>query len=172
MSVQSVGDHPPSILIVDDDDIFRERLGRALERRGYEVRTAANFEQAVTVSRQESAEYAVVDLRMPGGKSGLDILRELKQIDASTKVIMLTGYGSIATTVDAMRLGAANYLPKPADADDIIRAFDRSDEDTAPAASNAESGELGHGLVEGAAAWASTEKLPSLTPLNVAVSAL
>ncbi len=158
MSVQSVGDHPPSILIVDDDDIFRERLGRALERRGYEVRTAANFEQAVTVSRQESAEYAVVDLRVPGGKSGLDILRELKQIDASTRVIMLTGYGSIATTVDAMRLGAANYLPKPADADDIIRAFDRSDEDTAPAALNAESDELGHGLVEVAAAWASTEK--------------
>jgi two-component system response regulator RegA len=122
----SGGDHPPSLLIVDDDQTFRERLARALVRRGYEVRTAANFDEAVALSEEESAELAVVDLRMPG-RSGLDVLRELKRIDPSTKVVMLTGYGSIATTVDAMRLGAVNYLPKPADADDIIRAFERSE---------------------------------------------
>jgi two-component system response regulator RegA len=120
-------EHPPSLLVVDDDDIFRERLGRAFVRRGYEVRTAGNYEEAVALSEEESAEFAVVDLRMPGRQSGLDVLRTLKRIDALTRVVMLTGYGSIATTVDAMRLGATNYLPKPADADDIIRAFERSD---------------------------------------------
>lgn len=120
-------EHPPSLLVVDDDDMFREHLGSAFVRRGYEVRTAGNYEEAVALSEEESAEFAIVDLRMPGPKSGLDVLRALKSVDALTRVVMLTGYGSIATTVDAMRLGATNYLPKPADADDIIRAFERSD---------------------------------------------
>ena len=69
---------------------------------------------------------AVVDLRMPG-RSGLEVVRDLKEVDSATKVVVLTGYGSIATAVDAVRLGATNYLPKPADADDIIAAFTRGD---------------------------------------------
>ena len=69
---------------------------------------------------------AVVDLKMPGG-SGLDVLESLLEIDPSTRVVILTGYGSIATAVDAVRLGAVNYLPKPADADDILAAFDRGE---------------------------------------------
>ena len=118
--------HVPSFLLVDDDETFRERLGRAFRTRGFEVRTAANSEDALRLSGEESAEFAVLDLRMPGG-SGLDLLRELKRIDPSTRCMILTGYGSIATTVDAMKLGAVNYLPKPADADDIIRAFERGE---------------------------------------------
>ncbi len=76
-------------------------------------------------SREESPELAIVDLRMPG-RSGLELLQELKRIDATTKVVMLTGFGSIATAVDAMRLGATNYVSKPADADDILAAFARA----------------------------------------------
>jgi len=125
----SMADSARTLLIVDDDETFRERLARAFERRGYVVRTAGNFEDAVACSREDSPEYAVVDLRMPGDRSGLDVLREIHRIDTSTRVIILTGYGSIATTVDAMRQGAVNYLPKPADADDIIRAFERSEAD-------------------------------------------
>ncbi len=120
------GDHPHSILLVDDDRVFRERLGRAFESRGFEVRLAANFEEAVGQARHDSPEYAVVDLRMPG-QGGLEVVRELKQIDPATRILVLTGYGSIATAVDAMKLGAANYLQKPADADDILAAFERGD---------------------------------------------
>ncbi|MEL6179455.1 MAG: response regulator transcription factor [Myxococcota bacterium] len=117
---------PTSLLIVDDDDIFRERLGRAFVRRGFEVRTAADTEQALTAARAESPEWAVVDLRMPG-VSGLELIRELLEIDSATRIVMLTGYGSIATAVDAVRLGALNYLTKPADAEEILAAFDRGE---------------------------------------------
>ncbi|MBI1381531.1 MAG: response regulator [Planctomycetaceae bacterium] len=115
----------PSLLIVDDDRVFRERLARALRDRGYEVRSAANGDEGLALAREESPEFAVVDLRMPG-MSGLDVLRSLVQIDPATRVVVLTGYGSIATAVDAMRLGAANFLPKPADADEILAAFERA----------------------------------------------
>ena len=116
----------PSILLVDDDAVFRERLARSLKGRGFDVRTAGNTIEAVKLAREDSPEMAVVDLRMPGG-SGIDLVKELKAIDESTKVIMLTGYGSIATAVDAVKLGATDYLPKPADADDILAAFERAD---------------------------------------------
>jgi two-component system, response regulator RegA len=117
----------PSILLVDDDDIFRGRLARAFTERGYETRTATDAEQALALAKEDSPELAVVDLRMPGA-SGLELLRDLLQIDPSTKVVMLTGYGSISTAVEAIRLGATNYVPKPADADDIIAAFDKGEQ--------------------------------------------
>ncbi len=116
----------PSMLLVDDDDTFRERLARALRKRGYDVRTAPGMLDAIALARNESPEYAVVDLRVPDG-SGLEILRELKAIDATTRVVMLTGYGSISTAIDAMRLGADNYVAKPADVDDILAAFERAE---------------------------------------------
>ncbi len=116
----------PSILIVDDDERFREQLARALSRRGFEVREATDHESAMEAAHKESPELAVVDLRMPG-KSGLEVLRDLIALDENTRVVVLTGYGSIATAVEAMRLGAANYLPKPADAHDILAAFARAD---------------------------------------------
>jgi two-component system response regulator RegA len=117
-------DEAPSMLVVDDDDRLRERLGRALGQRGYSVRTASSAEAAIELARAESPEYAVVDLRMPGA-SGLDLVRELKLIDATTNIVVLTGYGSIATALDAVRLGATHYLTKPADVDDLLAAFER-----------------------------------------------
>lgn len=117
-------DTRPSILLVDDNAVFRRQLERAFARRGFDVRTAANGDEAVASALEDSPELAVLDLRMPG-QDGLELLQQLKRIDPSTRVVMLTGYGSIATTVDAMRLGAENYLPKPADVDDILAAFER-----------------------------------------------
>lgn len=118
----------PSILVVDDDEVLRERLARALAKRGYDVRVAACGDEALRLAREDSPEMAVVDLRMPDG-SGLELIVRLKAIDASTRIVMLTGYGSIATAVDAMRLGAVNYLPKPADAEDVLAAFKRAEQD-------------------------------------------
>lgn len=114
--------HPPSLLVVDDNEVLRERLARAFRQRGYDVRTACNYDEAIQQAREDSPEMAIVDLKMPG-KSGLELLRDLKQIDESTKIVVVTGFGSIATAVDAIRLGATNYVSKPADADDIMAAF-------------------------------------------------
>jgi two-component system, response regulator RegA len=119
-----------SVLVVDDDATLRTRLVRAFESRGFEAHGAANAEIALEMAREESPELAVVDLRMPGA-SGLDVVRGLKAIDPATNVVVLTGYGSIATALDAVRLGATHYLTKPADVDDILTAFARAH--TAPA---------------------------------------
>jgi two-component system response regulator RegA len=116
----------PSILVVDDDAIFRERLARALGDRGFEAQTADGYESALALARVESPQFAVVDLRMPG-RSGLELVRDLKAIDATTRIVVLTGYGSIATAVDAIQLGATHYLPKPADVEDILAAFERDE---------------------------------------------
>ena len=112
-------DSLPSILLVDDDEVLRERLAQAIRARGYEVKTAGNAAEALREVASESPEMAVLDLKMPG-MSGLELLRELRQQDPATRVLMLTGYGSIATAVQAVREGAVGYLPKPADADDPI----------------------------------------------------
>jgi two-component system, response regulator RegA len=114
----------PSLLLVDDDATLRERLARAFRERGYDVTTAGSYEEALAAAHRDSPELAVVDLRMPG-HSGLELVRDLLAVDASTQIVVLTGYGSIATAVDAIHLGALNYLPKPADAEDILAAFAR-----------------------------------------------
>jgi two-component system response regulator RegA len=116
----------PSLLIVDDDHVLRERLARAFRERGFEVSTADCFDQALSLAREDSPEMAIVDLRMPG-RSGLELVRELHDLDPQTRIVVLTGYGSIATAVEAVRLGAANYLAKPADVDDLLAAFARGD---------------------------------------------
>jgi two-component system response regulator RegA len=116
----------PSILLVDDDQVYRHRLARAFVDRGYDVREAGSYDEAVKLSAEESPEMAVVDLRMPG-KSGLELVRDLKAQDPTTKIVVVTGYGSISTAVDAMRLEATYYLPKPADADEILDAFARGE---------------------------------------------
>ncbi len=121
-TVEATRETLPSILLVDDDEVLRERLATAIRARGYEVRTAGSSDEAMREAQRESPEMAVLDLRMPGG-SGLEILRELRRQDPSTRVLMLTGYGSIATAVEAVREGAVGYLPKPADADEIIAAL-------------------------------------------------
>lgn len=123
MNTVEVGkDTLPSILLVDDDEVLRERLAQAMRTRGYEVRTAGNAEDALREVAKDSPEMAVLDLRMPG-VSGLELLKELKAQDPATRVLMLTGYGSIATAVEAVRQGAVGYLPKPADADEILAAL-------------------------------------------------
>ena len=114
----------PTILVVEDDDAFRAILVQALEARGYEVRGVADAGTALQAARQESPEMAVVDLRL-GTESGLDVVRELKAIDSSTAIVVLTGYGSIATALESIRLGALHYLTKPTDPDRILAAFER-----------------------------------------------
>ena len=120
-------DSRPSLLLVDDDATYRERLAKAIAQRGYDVRTAADANTALALAETDSPEFAVLDLRMPG-ESGLDLLRCLLAIDSTTKPLMLTGYGSIATAMEAVRLGAVNYLTKPADVDDILAAFNPSEQ--------------------------------------------
>jgi two-component system response regulator RegA len=111
-----------TLLLVDDDEVLRERLGRALRERGFEVTTAESGEAAISIARRDAPEFAVVDLRMPGA-SGIDVLDALRAIDPATRVLMLTGYGSIATAVEATRRGAVGYLSKPADADEVVAAL-------------------------------------------------
>jgi len=113
-----------TLLVVDDDDVFRNRLVRAMSERGFEARGAGSAAEAIALASADSPELAVVDLRMPD-RSGLDLVRELRTMDPGTSVVVLTGYGSIATALEAVRLGATHYLTKPADADEILRAFDR-----------------------------------------------
>lgn len=110
------------MLVVDDDAVLRARLAKAFAARGYEVRTAGSAEEALILAKDESPELAVVDLKMVG-KSGLELVKELKALDASTRIVVLTGYGSIATALDAVRMGATHYLQKPADADEVLAAF-------------------------------------------------
>lgn len=120
-----------SILLVDDTFVLRERLSMAMQQRGFRVETAGNYEEAIEVFRKRPTELAVLDLRMPG-KSGLELLRKLLQIEPETRIIILSGFGSIPASIDAVRAGAVNFLSKPADADDILSAFMRGDEPTVP----------------------------------------
>lgn len=112
----------PSLLVVDDDDVFRERLGRAIAGRGYAVRTAANADEAVALAMQAPPRFAVLDLRMPGD-DGLVVLRRLRELAPDLRAVMLTGQGNIATVMEAVHLGAVNYLTKPADVDDVLAAL-------------------------------------------------
>jgi two-component system response regulator RegA len=112
-----------SLLVVDDDVTFRTRLVRALGDRGLEVRAAGSYDEAIAAAQRDTPELALVDLRLPT-RSGLDVVRALKELDATTVIVVLTGYGSIATAVESVKLGAATYLTKPVDADQILAAFD------------------------------------------------
>ncbi|HXK25981.1 MAG TPA: response regulator, partial [Myxococcota bacterium] len=110
------------ILIVDDDEPFRTRLARSLSARGHDVAGAASGEDALRVARVFQPDRAVIDLRMTDG-SGLDVLSDLQGEHPLLQSILLTGYGSIATATEAVRRGALDYLTKPVDADDVLRAF-------------------------------------------------
>jgi two-component system response regulator RegA len=111
------------LLLVDDDETFCRVLGRALERRGFEVEVAHDTESALARARARVPTHAVVDLRLQGS-SGLRLVPVLRELSAHMRVVVLTGYASITTAVDAIKLGATHYLPKPADADQIVAAFD------------------------------------------------
>ena len=119
----------PSLLVVDDDQVFRQVLARALERRGFAVTVAGDAASALCAAQENTPEYAVVDLNMPG-ESGLTLIPALKALDEQTRIVVLTGYASIATAVEAIKLGATHYLAKPANADEILIAFGRDMGDT------------------------------------------
>lgn len=121
---------PRSLLIVEDDDVLRGRLSKAFRERGFEVREAADPAAAADLARREPPELALVDLRL-GDASGLDVVKTLAELEPSTVIVVLTGYGSIATALHAVRSGAVHYLTKPADVDEILAAFARGE---APAA--------------------------------------
>ena len=111
------------ILVVDDDEILRSQLSRAFNRRGFLAVEAANYDEAVEQLSDLPIDMAVVDLRMPG-KSGIEVLgKNQRAFTKKTRTVMLTGYGSIANAVDAVKHGAINYLSKPVDADQILKAL-------------------------------------------------
>jgi two-component system response regulator RegA len=109
-------------LVVDDDEVFRNRLCRALQTRGWEANAAGDGASALEFAAKTGPDLAVVDLRLPG-MGGLDIVRELRNLDDTMCIIVLTGYGSIATALTATKLGASHYLNKPADAEQILDVY-------------------------------------------------
>jgi two-component system response regulator RegA len=111
-------------LVVDDDEIFRTRLQRSFTERGWETHAAKDGPTALGLAASCVPDLAIVDLRLPE-MGGLDIVRELRGMDETTCIIMLTGYGSIATAIAATKLGADHYLSKPADADQILSAYQK-----------------------------------------------
>ncbi|HWE47118.1 MAG TPA: ActR/PrrA/RegA family redox response regulator transcription factor [Caulobacteraceae bacterium] len=121
-----------SLLVMDDDAPLRTRLGRALESRGFEVTMVGSVSEAMDAVRAHPPAFAVLDMRLEDG-NGLKVVEALHQKRPDARAIMLTGYGNIATAVAAVRAGAADYLSKPADADDVVKALlARSDEAPAP----------------------------------------
>ena len=116
------------LLLVDDDDSFRDRLARAMRARGFDVDTAASYAEAMAAARSAPPDRVVVDLNMPG-RGGLELVRDLKERHPAAAVVVLNGFGSVATAVDAVRLGACNYLHKPAHTDMILAAFERGRDD-------------------------------------------
>jgi two-component system response regulator RegA len=111
------------VLVVDDDETYRGTLARALERRGLAVLTAGSAHEALERARGTCIDYASVDLRMPGA-SGIELVRALGSLSPKPVIVVLTGYGSIATALEAIKAGASHYLTKPADVSDLLRAFE------------------------------------------------
>jgi two-component system response regulator RegA len=119
-----------SLLLVDDDKPFLTRLARAMEGRGYAVRIADSVAAGIAAVEEAAPDFAVVDMRLGDG-NGLDVVERLRERRPEAKVIVLTGYGNIATAVTAVKLGAIDYIAKPADADEIVAALNRDPHDKA-----------------------------------------
>ncbi len=120
-----------SLLLVDDDITFCKVLSSALKKRGFDVAVAHSVEQAIPIAKNNPPEFAVVDLKM-GGAPGLALVKVLHGLDPNTRIVVLTGYASIATAVEAIKLGATQYLAKPANADEIVAAFNHAPDSNAP----------------------------------------
>ncbi len=120
-ALPEIGDDP-SLLLVDDDEVFLRRLARAMEKRGFDVATAQSVAQGKRLAVDGMPAYAVVDLRLEDG-NGLDVVEALRARRPDSRIVVLTGYGAIATAVAAVKIGATDYLSKPADADDVVRAL-------------------------------------------------
>lgn len=121
-------DARPSLLLGDDDQVFCHVLSDALTKRGFAVQVVHDADSGIRLAEDNPPEYAVVDLNMPG-PSGLKLVERLKVLDAHTRIVVLTGYASIATAIEAIKLGATHYLTKPADADDVVAALRREEGD-------------------------------------------
>lgn len=110
------------MLIIDDDEVLCDRLAKAMQKRGYDVRTAYTVQSGIEAAREFEPEFAIIDLRLTDG-SGLQVVEKIREIVDDCRIIMLTAYGNIATAVAAVKAGAVDYLAKPADADSIERAL-------------------------------------------------
>ncbi|MGA8901830.1 ActR/PrrA/RegA family redox response regulator transcription factor [Bradyrhizobium sp.] len=122
-AIAELAAHPDrSLLIVEDDKAFLERLARAMESRGFAVTSCDSVAEGLTQIAKAAPAFAVVDLRLGDG-NGLDVVSALKRKRPEARAIVLTGYGNIATAVTAVKLGAVDYLSKPADADDVVSAL-------------------------------------------------
>ncbi len=133
MSELAQGEAGKSVLIVDDDRVFAERLGRAMATRGFEPSLAFSVAEAISRIALDPPRYAVIDLKLGDG-GGLDAMRALKERRPEARAIILTGYGAIASAVTAVKLGAFDYLSKPANADEIVAALMAQKVETADAA--------------------------------------
>ena len=122
IQVEGEGEELPHLLLVDDDATFTRVMARAMARRGFRVSTAGSAEEGLTIAQADLPDYAALDLKMDGD-SGLVLLPKLLELDPEMRVVILTGYSSIATAVEAIKRGACNYLCKPADADDVLAAL-------------------------------------------------
>ena len=112
----------PTLLLVDDDEVFLKRLARAMERRGFAVETAGSVAAIKAMAMARPPAYAVIDLRLEDG-NGLDVVEALRAKRPDARIVVLTGYGAIATAVAAVKIGATDYLSKPADADEVVNAL-------------------------------------------------
>ncbi|MCK4841362.1 MAG: response regulator transcription factor [Methylococcales bacterium] len=119
----------PNLLLVDDDETFCSVLAPALKKRNFNVSIANNVKQGIILAEQTEPEYAVIDLRI-GHDSGLELVKKLISLDDNTQIVMLTGFASIATAVEAIKLGAIHYLTKPANADEIVNALYKNEGDS------------------------------------------
>jgi len=124
-----------TLLIVDDDKAFLQRLARAMEARGFAVEAAATVEEGLASLKRRPPAFAVVDMRLDDG-NGIDVIAALKDVRPEARAVVLTGYGNIATAVTAVKIGAVDYLAKPADADDVYNALTASPNDKAPPPEN------------------------------------
>ncbi len=120
-ALQEIGEDR-SLLLVDDDEPFLRRLARAMEKRGFEVETAETVAGGTAIAKSRPPAYAVVDLRLEDG-NGLDVVEVLRERRPDSRIVVLTGYGAIATAVTAVKIGATDYLSKPADANDVTAAL-------------------------------------------------
>ena len=123
------------LIIVDDDTPFRERLSRSMEKKGFFVETSSNYKDGLKSCCDKNFDYAIVDMRLGDG-SGLELIKQIMEVSPTTKSLLLTGYGNIATAVAAIKTGAIDYLPKPAEVDQIYDALTNADEVLPPPPEN------------------------------------
>jgi len=123
------------LIIIDDDFPFRQRLSRSLEKKGFNVESFSNFSETIERIKNKNFDYAIMDMRLDDG-SGLELIKLIKEINPNTKSLLLTGYGNIATAVAAIKSGAIDYLPKPAEIDQIYDALTSSKETLPPPPKN------------------------------------